>query len=305
MKIGVQLPHFGALASGEGALRLAERCEELGFDSVWTGDHIVYPRAMEARFGREFYESIVTLAFVAARTRRITLGTGVLVLPYRNPLVVAKQLATIHALAGGRLVVGVGVGWVAEEFAALAAPFAERGAATDEALRVLRTLWTEEQAEFAGRTFRFSDLSFAPRPRTAPPLLVGGNGPRALRRAAELGDGWLPIWHPPTGRGFTPEALREKLIELRELRRRAGRSDGLTVAGLLAFAFADDAGVQPLSLVGAPGAIAEQLEAYAAAGLDHVILSPFYGVPAELAPTDLADVERRLARFTREVRRVL
>lgn len=302
MKVGIQLPHFGPLASGEGALALAARCEDLGFDSVWVGDHVVYPHDAAPRFGAEFYEAIVTLAFVAARTRGIALGTAVLVLPYRNPLVLAKQLATLDALAGGRLLVGVGVGWLAEEFAALNASFAERGAATDEALRVVRALWTEEHAEFAGRTFRFSDLSFAPRPSPPPPLLVGGNGARALRRAAELGDGWLPIWHPPTGRGFTPDVLREKIIELRDLRRRAGRSAACTVVGLMALAFTDDVTVQPHSLVGSPAALVEQLQAYAAAGLDHVILSPFYGVPPELAATDLADVGRRLARFASDVR---
>ncbi len=143
MKFGVQLPHFGPLASGRGAVTVARRAEALGLDSVWVGDHIVYPRGLAGRFGHEFYEAVTTLAYVGASTERIRLGTAVLVLPYRNPLILAKELATLDVLSGGRLAVGVGVGWLPEEYAALGAPFGERGAATDEWLRVIRALWTE------------------------------------------------------------------------------------------------------------------------------------------------------------------
>lgn len=306
MKFGIQLPHFGPLASGEGTIALARRAEALGFDSVWVGDHIIYPPQFAERFGHDFYEAVTTLAYVAASTSRIRIGTAVLVLPYRNPLLLAKQLATIDVLSGGRLTVGVGAGWMAEEYAALGAPFAERGAATDEYLEIIRTLWTEERPKFSGKFFQFPEVLSTPRPsqRPNPPIWIGGNSPRALRRAAELGDGWLPIWHKPTGRGFTPESLREKITQLGEFRRKAGRGGQPEIAGLMPLAIlnrratAEEA--QPL--VGPPDQLAEILRQYQNAGLSHIILSPYYGLSPALLPKTLAEVEQILTRFIREVR---
>jgi probable F420-dependent oxidoreductase len=303
VKFGVQLPHFGTLASGEGTLALARRAEALGFDSVWVSDHIVYPGALAERFGSEFYEAITTLAFVGAHTRRIGLGTAVLILPYRNPLLLAKQLATLDALAGSRLTVGVGAGWLAQEFAALGAPFAERGAATDEFLRILTTLWREERPRFAGKFFQFDDILFGPRPRRPPTILVGGNSPRALRRAAELADGWLPIWHAATGRGFTPEALRARIAEMQELRTRAGRPPAAEVAGVMPLALVDrppEGSPQPL--VGTPAGVVDMLRRYREAGLAHVVLTPYYGLAPALLPKNLEEIDRLLTAFARDVR---
>jgi probable F420-dependent oxidoreductase len=305
MKVGILLPSFGPLASGKGTVRLACQAEELGFDSVWVGDHIVYPPKFLERLGPAFYEAVTTLAYVAANTRQIRLGTDVLILPYRNPLVLAKQLATIDALSEGRLTVGVGTGWMEEEFAALGVSFTERGARTDEYLRVMQTLWREERPTFTGRFFEFAELLAAPRPlqQPMPPLWVGGNSPRALRRAAELGNGWLPIWHAPTGRGFTPESLREQIGRLADLTQRAGRHVAHDVAGLMPLAIIDrpvrSEEAQPL--IGPPEVLVETLARYAAAGLGHVILNPYYGVPQDLAPSSLEDVGRLLVRFLREV----
>lgn len=303
MKFGVQLPHFGPLASGEGTLALARRAEALGYDSVWVGDHIVYPPPLAERFGGEFYEAVTTLSFVAAQTSRIAVGTAVLVLPYRHPLVLAKQLATLDALSGGRLIVGVGAGWLEEEYRALGAPFAERGAATDEYLKAMRTLWTAERPRFAGKFVTFPEVLFAPRPRATLRVWVGGNSPRALRRAAELGDGWLPIWHAATGRGFTPPALRDKCAELERLRARAGRGGQGEVAALMPLAITDRASTHsPEPLVGAADAIVEMLRRYRDAGLGHVILTPYYGLPAALLPKSLEEVERLLAAFAGDIR---
>ena len=305
MKFGIQLPHFGPLASGEGTVAVALHAEALGFDSVWTGDHIVYPRAQAPRFGHEFYECVTTLTWVAARTARIGLGTAVLVLPYRNPLVLAKELTTLDVLAEGRLIVGIGVGWLAEEYAALGAPFDARGAATDEYLRIMRTLWTEDHPRFSGKFFRFDDLLFAPRPRRrpSPPVVVGGNTSHALRRAAELGDGWLPIWHAPTGRGFTPAALAEKITELASVRERAGRHERAEIFALMPLAIVDrPASGVPAPLVGTVEELVGLLRQYGRAGLDHVIVSPYYGIAPEQLPRTIAEVERLLLRFARDVR---
>ncbi|MGH7325404.1 MAG: TIGR03619 family F420-dependent LLM class oxidoreductase [Candidatus Rokuibacteriota bacterium] len=303
MRFGVHLPHFGALASGAGTLRLAQRAETLGYESVWVADHIVYPRELTERFGAEFYEAVTTLAFVAAHTAKVTVGTAVLVLPYRHPVVLAKQLATLDALAGGRLIVGVGAGWLEEEYRALGAPFEERGAATDEALHVMRSLWSGERAGLSGKFPGLGEAVFAPRPLQPPRVWVGGNTARALRRAAELGDGWLPIWHAPTKRGFTPEALRDKVAELAALRRQAGRAGRAEIAALMPLAITDTAlPGAPQPLVGAPEAIADTLRRYRDAGLEHVILSPYYGLPPALSPKSLDDVDRVLSAFAADVR---
>lgn len=306
MKFGIQLPHFGSLASAEGTVSLARQAEALGFDSLWAGDHIVYPPQFAERFGSEFYEAVTTLAYLAARTSRIRVGTAVLILPYRNPIVLAKQLATLDVLSGGRLTVGVGVGWMAEEYAALGAPFVERGPVTDEFLRIIRTLWTEERPKFSGVRFKFPEVLFAPRPvqRPSPPLWVGGNSARALRRAAELGDGWLPIWHAPTRRGFTPKALAERIAGLNDLGRKAGRTVRYEVTGLMPLAILDRPPTieEAQPLVGPPDLLVETLRRYKEAGLGHVILSPYYGVGAHLLPKTLTEVEQILMRFTREVK---
>lgn len=303
MKFGVQLPHFGPLASGEGTLALARRAEALGYDSVWVGDHIIYPPPLAERFGPEFYEAVTTLAFVAAQTSRIAVGTAVLVLPYRQPVVLAKQLATLDALAGGRLIVGVGAGWLEEEYRALGAPFEQRGAATDEYLQAMRALWTADRPRFSGRFVTFPEVLFAPRPRPTPPVWVGGNSPRALRRAAELGDGWLPIWHAPTGRGFTPETLRDRGAELERLRARAGREGRGEMAALMPLAITGPVAPGPAQpLVGPVDAIVEMLRRYRDAGLGHVIVSPYYGLPPGLLPKSLEEVERLLAAFAADVR---
>jgi probable F420-dependent oxidoreductase len=300
MKVGVQLPHFGPQASGPGAVEVAETAERLGFDSVWVGDHIVYPEDQIPRFGAVFFEALTTLGWVGARTRRIALGTGVLVLPYRHPLVLAKELATLDALSGGRLVVGVGAGWNEAEFAALGVPFAERGDWTDEAIRLLRVLWTDDRPTFEGHRFRVSGLVVSPRPASPPPIWVGGVTPRARRRAAELGDGWLPIWHRPTGRGFTVEGLREAIDELGERAARAGRPRPV-LAGLMPIALLDDPGDERQPLVGPPGFVVETLARFREAGLEHVVLNPYYGISPALMPRDLPHCRELLARFAAEV----
>jgi alkanesulfonate monooxygenase SsuD/methylene tetrahydromethanopterin reductase-like flavin-dependent oxidoreductase (luciferase family) len=228
----------------------------------------------------------------------VTLGTAVLVLPYHHPLRLARTLTTLAVAAPGRLAVGVGAGWLAEEFAALGAPFEARGLVTDEALHVIRTVWRDERASFCGQVFRFEDVVFAPRPAPAPPLLVGGNTARARRRALELGDGWLPIWHAPTGRGFTPEGLAAEVTALRE------RRPALAVAALMPLAIVEgrQAPARPEPLVGSRAALVDMLGRYREAGLDHVILSPYYGLPAEALPQTLDAVHDVLAVFVRDVR---
>jgi probable F420-dependent oxidoreductase len=198
------LPTVGLDHGPELLLPPAEAAERLGCDSVWATDHALMSHARESEYpyqrsgteiamnpGIGWLEPLAALSFVAARTERVRLGTSVLVLPYRNPIIVAEQAATLHLLSGDRLVLGVGAGWMREEFEALGIDPAERGARTDEGLQVLRALWRDDPASFEGRFFRFRDVVLGVPPReSAPPLWVGGNTRPALRRALRHGDGW-------------------------------------------------------------------------------------------------------------------
>ena len=182
--------------------------EDLGFDSVWIPDHIIVPKAVEERYGPVYYDAMSVLAYLAGITSRVRLGTTVLVLPYRHPIVLAKQIASIDQLSEGRLIFGVGVGWAEVEFAVLNLPFAERGRRTDEALRLMRTLWTQDNPTFAGPYHTFSDILCQPQPVQQPlPIWIGGNSRAALRRTAAFADGWHPI-------DLAPEALRQEWATL-------------------------------------------------------------------------------------------
>jgi probable F420-dependent oxidoreductase len=194
MRFGVAVPNYRRLASPDNLRHVATRSEALGFDSLWVTDHVVVPEPYREMFGSTVYDPLSVLAFLAAVTRRVELGTAVLVIPYRDPVNVAKQLATIDNLAGGRLVVGTGAGWAREEFEALGVAYDERGPMTDEYLRAILELWTNPNPSFDGRYVRFHDVHAEPRPlrQPHPPLLVGGYSKKAIRRAVTLGQGWLP-----------------------------------------------------------------------------------------------------------------
>ena len=210
MKFGVILPHRWLYASGQTIADFAREAEELGYASLWVTDHIFVPTYRTER-GQIFYEALMTLAYVSSVTERCLLGTTVLALPPRNPVLVAKQVATLDALSRGRVVLGVGTGWVEEELAYLGVPWSERGRMLDEAIRVLRELWNGgSPSSFAGRYTSYEDMAFFPKPAQpgGPKILVGGMTEPSLKRAARLGDGWIP-W------AVTPRELREGLDKIR------------------------------------------------------------------------------------------
>jgi probable F420-dependent oxidoreductase len=209
---------------------MATTAERLGFESLWTVEHVVVPAGYRseypyARSGRmpgpeevPIPDPLVWLAWVAARTSRIRLCTGILILPQRTPVILAKEVATLDVLSGGRVTLGVGVGWLREEFEILGVPFAERAARTDEAIQALRALWTQDEAEFHGRHIDFAGAKSHPRPAQAGgvPIVVGGHSPPAARRAGRLGDGFFPA------RGDL-ETLKSLLAEMRRAAEEAGR----------------------------------------------------------------------------------
>jgi len=231
MRIGMQPATSGPQATPAAITATAELADRLGFDSLQVTDHIVIPVSVESRYpyhpsgqmrvgpDADYFEPLSLLGYLAGRTRRIRLGTSVLVAAYRNPVVTARQLASLDALCGGRLVLGVGVGWMEEEFAAVGAPpFADRGAVTDEVIEVFRSIWREQPASYSGRFFAFGPVGAMPKPAQPGgiPILVGGNTRPAIRRAARLGDGWQPL-------KISPDALSASLGYLREQAARHGR----------------------------------------------------------------------------------
>ena len=208
MQIGFNLPISGPLCEPEIVTRIAQEGEALGYDYVTLTDHIVlpnlrvpgYPYSESGEFFSEGperrYEQLTTAAYIAAKTSRIRLVLAVMVVPHRPAVLAAKMLATIDVLSGGRLVVGIGAGWLAAEFdAVVATPFAARGAVTDEYLTAFRALWTEETPRGEGSWVAFDEIEFAPKPvqKPHPPIWVGGESGPAVRRAARLGDAWYPI----------------------------------------------------------------------------------------------------------------
>ncbi len=235
MKYGFVLPKS---TDGEALCRFARAVEELGFESVWTSDHIVlptgetdkYPYTEDGRFTASpddpVLDALMTLSYVASTTRRIRIGTTVIIVPYRNPIVQAKMFATLDVLTGGRVICGVGVGWLRKEFDVLGASYRDRGPVTDEYLQVFEELWTAESPEFHGSFYDFDGIKFAPKPVQKPriPIWVGGHSRRAVRRAVKYGDAWHPTRQ-------TPEYVAEMLPYLRRVSEEHGRdADQITIS---------------------------------------------------------------------------
>ena len=237
MEFGVHLPHVGPFATPEAIAGVARKAEELGYHSVWVSDHIITPRKIDSPYpgGRypiqpewPFLEPVATLLFAAAVTQRVHLGTSVLVITQRQPVLLAKQLATLDVLSGGRLIFGAGAGWMKEEFQALNVPFANHGPRMAEYLEVIRRCWTLDDPTFHGRFYDLEDVGVYPKPvqKPHPPIWVGGWVDGALRRVARYGD----AWHA----GGPPELLAERFAKLQQYALEYGRNPddiALTVRG--------------------------------------------------------------------------
>jgi probable F420-dependent oxidoreductase len=288
MRYGVAIPHANAFATPEAIRTMARAVEDLGFDSLWVSDHIIVPEG--SGYIPEFMdEPLAVLAFIASETRHVMLGTSVLIVPYRDPVFTAKFLSTVDYLSNGRLVVGVGAGWLEQEFQALGVPFEERGPRTDEYLRVFRNLWETETSSFSGRWKHYESMRMFPKAgatrRGTIPIWVGGNGPPSVRRAAELGDGWHPINIAPADFAGAVEQYREQCT-------RFGKTPGQVCLRHMPGGRTQPSGAAwPLS--GPPEAQAADIRAYANAGLDELMLS----LPART----LNDLIGHLRWFTREV----
>jgi probable F420-dependent oxidoreductase len=266
MKLGFSLCNNQGIEDVQALVALAVRAEALGFDSVWVHDHVFNVAHVRERIGGgPYYEPLALLSYVAARTTRVRLGTSVLVLPYHNPIRLAKTAATLDVLSGGRLVLGVGVGAVEEEMVAMGTPFKERGAFTDEAIAVMRALWTQETPRFDGRYSRFAGMPFSPKPLQQPiPIVIGGVSRAAIRRAARVGDGWQPL-------GFGPDALAREIGTLRKEARACGRD---AAAIPVAISMNLGAGARGRFALGSkPAEVLQHARAFAQAGVDTLVVS--------------------------------
>lgn len=288
MRYGVAIPHANSFATPEALRAMARAVEDLGFDSLWVSDHVIVPEG-SSYIPEYMDEPLATLAFLAAETSHVRLGTSVLILPYRDPVFTAKFLGTVDLLSGGRLIVGVGAGWLPEEFQALSVPFEERGPRSDEALRVFRNLWETETSSFEGRWKQYSSMRMfpkaAPARRGTIPIWVGGNGKASIRRAAELGDGWHPI-------NLSPADFAALAVTYRKECDRFGRTPGPICLRHMPGGRTQPGGNRP-PLSGPADDQAADIRAYAEAGLDELMLS----LPAR----NLEGLLTSLRSFMREV----
>ncbi|HEY2303811.1 MAG TPA: TIGR03619 family F420-dependent LLM class oxidoreductase [Acidimicrobiales bacterium] len=316
MQFGVVVPTHGAWGD-PGMIRAGiQAAEDLGYDTVWFGDHIVMPGYAAALMAPNWFDPVSCMLVGAGATRRIRFGSDVLVAPYRHPVVLSQLLAGADQLCGGRLTLGLGVGYVSGEFAALGAPYADRGGVTDEYIAVMKTLWESSgPVSFSGRWINFEGVHAAPPPLQRPfPVWVGGNGPAGRRRAAALGTGWHPLFP-------TPEAYASGKEDIAAKRAAAGATDPFTWSistalvkvvldgpapgGFSGYAGQEDIpaefGYAPappadgsgrLRFVGTPDEITADIEAYRDAGVEQFTLRVWVGDEGFGVDEFVAELER-------------
>src|ERR1700742_3711900 len=250
MKLGIHLPHIGRKASPENIRRAAVQAEELGFDDVWVSEHIIVPKGAPYPPSPNFWDPVLTLTWAAACTRKVGLGTSVLVLPMRHPLPLAKELATLQNLSQGRLILGAGVGWMEAEFAALGVPFRESGRRMDEGIAMMKAVWNDDPISFPTRWIpaKIETMRMQPKPCAPIPIWIGGSSDAAIVRALQL-DGWH-------GSRVTPD--QAAAIVQRLGAERPGKDFTVSVRA----PYERDM-----------SAVRARLEAYQAAGIQHVLIA--------------------------------
>ena len=277
MRYGIALPNFTDVATPQAIEDAAAVAERLGWDAVWTTDHVLVDRSEDAADYRINYDAIETLAWVGARHPSVRLGTSVLVVPQRNAVILAKELATLDALSGGRVVAGVGVGWNAREFANLAAEerFAVRGAYLSETIALWRHLWSGSTEPFKGRFHAFDDFTFGPLPPQGAslPIWIGARTDAALRRVGRLADGYHSS-------ATSPEAYARRLPVIRAAADEAGRPMPALSARVRVEFGPPPAGPSYYAMRGTPDEVAAEVRAFAELGVEDLALG-FNGLPAD------------------------
>ena len=293
MDVGLTIPTRGPLATPDGIETLVRRAEELGFAHLSVSDHLVVPRSIDSRYPYSVsgawpgaasgacLDQFTLLAYLAAISSKPRLITAVAVVPYRGAMHTAKIAATIDVLSKGRMVVGVGAGWMKEEFEALnAPPFEQRGRVTDEYLQAFKILWTEDDPRFAGDHVRFGNISFEPKPvqKPHPPIWVGGESPPAVRRAVRYGDAWFPIGNNPHHPLDTVKRFAEGLQRLRQVAEQNRRDPDSIGLAFYANWFDETRTVQLDDgqrhiLTGSPAQVAEDIDGLAELGVRDLVLN--------------------------------
>ena len=310
MRFGFYLPNSGPTARPEPLAAIARKGDELGFYCMVAGDHILVPREINSPYpytadgsfhaggAAEYLEQLTLLTYLAGITRSIRLIPSVMIVPYRNPLLAAKILATLDVLSGGRLTLGVGVGWMEEEFEALdAPPFAERGAVTNEYIQAFKELWTSDEPAFEGKYCRFSDIHFLPKPvqQPHPPIWVGGQSRAAIRRAARLGNGWHPVGAIPAA-PLEPEELAQNIGLLNRYAEDASRNPGEIEVSMKAPLYDADttpSGATRRRFAGEPEQMLQDIQTYEDVGVSCIIF--------DIRGNDLNRSLERLEWFAEEV----
>jgi probable F420-dependent oxidoreductase len=279
MKLGICLPHYGRPIEVPRILEVARHAEARGLDSIWVTDHVVVPNETNVIYREDMLDPLAVLPWLAGVTSRIALGTSVVILPYRSPIPVAKLLASVDVLSGGRLLVGAAIGWLEGEFEALGVPFKERVSRTEEALELFRTLWTQEHPKLQTRRHRLQDVTVSPMPlqKPRPPIYVGGGSEGALRRVARFGDGW----HATSS---TVEQFRQGVETVRRYWTEAGRAGTPAVSLRIPIMIegvhrtaVDLAFLRGRHVIGGSVAqILEELRGFRDAGCEHIALEVSY-----------------------------
>jgi probable F420-dependent oxidoreductase len=276
LKFGFVLPNYGDKIGAQELVEIARVCEEVGFDSVWATDHIIMPKEQRDPYG-QLLEPFITLSFVAASTEKLKLGTSSVVLPQRNPILVAKQAAALDVFSSGRVILGMGIGWAEKEFGFLGADFRRRASIMEESVILMRSLWGDETVNFDGKHFKLKDAVFLPKPAQGKiPIWISGNSEGALRRAIRIGDGWHPV-------GLELERFRAGAEAIAKSGKKLTVSLRVTVdvrkkrEGL-----AGHDGEKRTSFSGSPDEIRSSVEAYLSAGLGYCCASILHPTAAEI-----------------------
>jgi len=296
MRIGFFLPQIGPAASVDAISKVAERAEEIGYDSLWVTERLVYPtNPKTSYFGgplpeqyKRSFDPLETLTFAAALTSRVTLGTSVLDIPFYNPVLLARRLTTLDVLSGGRLRVGFGLGWSQDEYDTTGASMKDRGERADEFIAVLKTIWTTDPAEFHGKYFQLPKSIIQPKPlqKPHPPIYLAAFSPGALKRTARLADGWMPV-------AMTIDQMKSTSDQLRSMAKESGRNPSdlkMIVRYNLAIT------TQPLGKERAPfsgtmNQIKEDIAAIKTYGPDELILDPTFSADTRNEQSFLRNME--------------
>jgi probable F420-dependent oxidoreductase len=286
MHFGLCLPNYGGKVKSRELVEIAVLSEELGFDSVYLTDHVIVPRGLDDPY-ENLLEPLTMLSYISSRTERVGLGTSVIVVPQRNPVLLAKQLALVDILSNGRVIFGAGGGWLEQEFGYLNANFKRRGEVFDESIKVIRKLWTDDTVSFNGKFFKIENAVFLPKPVQKPiPIWIGGNSNAALRRATELGEGWHPV-------GIDLKKLRRAVKSIRKSGSKLLISPRITVDTQHNRRVYSSSGERRAVLSGPRRKVIDQVEAYENAGAVRLVL--YFG------NLNADSYENAMGDFTRDV----